>query len=176
MDLFTAQELATRLMREWECDGWNFRWSNGKRQLGCATHKRNRITGEISNREIRLSRHLVTHNDVDEVQDVILHEIAHVKAGLDNGHNHVWRSWARKVGARPERLADTSRVNTVEPKYLVVCTGCDVLIRKAHRRIKLDGRYCRSCGVTAYRSGSAKLQMQMNPKRGQVVDRDDNSH
>lgn len=164
MDLLTAENLAIRLMREWGCDGWTFRWSNGKRQLGCAFRQRNRVTGQMARQEIRLSRHLVAHNDEEEVRDVILHEIAHVKAGPGHGHDEHWKAWARIVGARPSRCVDANRVRMVEPKYIVVCGCCNRSIRKAHRRIRLGRRYCRSCGPASLN----RLELRLNPLRGQV--------
>ena len=165
MNLMLAEELAKHLMKQWNVgEEWKFIWSNGKRQLGCAAETRKRLTGEIVKRQLRLSRHLVRHNEEEEVRDVILHEIAHILAGLEHGHDAVWKEMARKVGARPERCADTSKVKVVEPKYIVVCTLCETTIRKSHRRVRLERRYCRTCGTPSV----GKLEMRWNPKRGNV--------
>lgn len=165
MNLLLAEKLAKYLMRQWEVgDEWEFVWSNGKRQLGCATETRNRQTKVVSKRQLRLSKHLVRHNEESEVRDVILHEIAHIKAGLDNGHNHIWKQWCVRVGARPERCADTNKLKVVEPKYIVVCTLCETTTRKADRRIRLQRRYCGKCGTKSV----GKLEMRWNPERGQA--------
>ncbi len=148
MQLYDAEQLAHRLMREFECDGWAFRWTYGKRQCGCASHKRNRRTGEITDRHLGLSRHLVGLNEFDVVNNTIRHEIAHIKAGLDNGHNHVWRAWCLRTGARPERC--TSSANMPDPAWKAICTLCDAVLARRHRRTKkLHRAYCNHCGPTS---------------------------
>lgn len=145
-----AEKLALHLMAKWKCDGWAFKWSHGKRQLGCAAIRKNRATGEVVSRQLRLSRYLVDLNHEPEVRDTILHEIAHIKAGLENGHNSVWKAWCVKVGARPERCYDASQVNVVAPKYLIVCKSCNKVIGKRMRRMRdIKRRYCKSCGPTS---------------------------
>ena len=53
MERTDAELLARSLMKEWNCEGWRFVWSNGKRQLGAvvqgvvpgtAGHVRLRVT------------------------------------------------------------------------------------------------------------------------------------
>lgn len=153
VDSGEAQQLALDLMQENGLleEGWVFRWSRGKRQLGMAQIRRLRhpATGKlIEHKTIKLSRHLVALNDEPAVRDTILHEIAHALAGLDNGHNHVWRSVCRRIGARPQRLAGEA-VAVVEPRYVIVCGRCDRRLAKRHRRPGLERLarcYCTWCG------------------------------
>ena len=153
MDLHQAEQLARDLMDEHgvTADGWQFAWSNGKRQLGAAQirRKKNPKAGKVvEQKRIKLSRHLVRLNDDDEVRDTILHEIAHAIAGLENGHNAKWKAVCRRIGAKPQRLAGEG-VNVVEARYTIVCGICEKGIGKRHRRMRkdrLDASYCRSCG------------------------------
>lgn len=148
MERDDAYQLAKELMQKWHCDDWSFRWSRGKRQLGAAAEQVHRVTGEIIRRELRLSRHLVDLNDEETVRDVILHEIAHIKAGLKNGHNKVWREWCRKVGAKPERCANQGEVNLPPAKLQVLCPQCESASPRQRRPRKgvLKRMYCKKCG------------------------------
>jgi predicted SprT family Zn-dependent metalloprotease len=163
MNLTLAQRLAEHLMAKWEVGSeWVFVWSNGKRQLGAAVWSK--PNAKRFRRELRMSRHLVRNNGEDEVRDTILHEIAHIKAGHEAGHGPLWKHWARTVGAKPVRCADTSEVKMVQPLYIVVCTLCESVTSKKHRRVRLARRYCRSCGTKS----TGKLEMRYNPEAGQV--------
>lgn len=158
-----AEQLALSLMRHWNCVGWDFKWSHGKRQMGSAVVRRNRSTGEVISQELRLSRYLVDLNDETEVRETILHEIAHIKAGVHNGHNHVWKKWCRKVGAKPERCYNPSQLNLVEPNYLIDCAACDEVIGKRMRRVRdISKLYCKKCGP----SSVGRLKLRLNPNRG----------
>lgn len=153
MHLYQAEQLARSLMQQHGLlrDGWRFRFSNAKRQLGSAHIRRQRdpATGRtIRIKTIRLSRHLVTLNTEHEVRDTILHEIAHALAGLSNGHNAKWKAVCRRIGARPVRLAG-EEVIAPAPRYRVVCNACRRVLAHRHRRVapaSLRRSYCRSCG------------------------------
>lgn len=148
-----AEALARALMQQHGLTdaGWDFKWSHGKRRLGATQigKTRDRKTGRLKEtRAIVLSRHLVDLNPEPVVRDVILHEIAHALAGIQNGHNHVWREMCMKVGAKPQRLAD-EQVVTVQGRYAVVCTQCNEELTRRHRRTapaKLRRAYCKACG------------------------------
>ncbi len=153
LTLDEAERLARSLMRQHGviADGWVFQWSSAKRRLGAAgiTQRRDPKTGSVQTvKAIRLSKHLVAMNPEPVVRDVILHEIAHAMAGLENGHNHVWRAACEQVGAKPQRLADTS-VRVIEGRYTIVCGQCDKALGTRHRRSspKTMARvYCKRCG------------------------------
>ena len=163
MNLLLAEKLAKYLMKQWEVgDEWKFVWSNGKRQLGGAVQSK--PGAKRFRRELRMSRHLVRHNDEDEVRDTILHEIAHIKAGHEAGHGPLWKRWARTVGAKPVRCADAAEIKMPQAKYIVVCTVCSKTTSKVHRRVRLARRYCRHCGPNSL----GKLEMRHNPEAGQV--------
>ena len=148
-----AEQLAKSLMAKHgvTADGWRFDWSRGKRNLGETSIRqtRDRKTGKVKKiKAIRLSKHLVAMNPEPVVRDVILHEIAHALAGIENGHNHNWKAACRKVGAKPQRLADES-VAVVKGRYAIVCGLCEEQLTHRHRKPALktlNNAYCRHCG------------------------------
>lgn len=161
MERAGAEKLARELMLQWDCSEWEFRWSRGKRQLGCASCRINTLTGEITERQLRLSRHLVDLNDEATVRDVILHEIAHIKAGPKNGHNKVWKEWCRKVGAKPQRCASPKEVNLPPARLHIVCPSCGKASPRQRRPSPsvLKRIYCRDCGKKAT---LGKMRLQAN--------------
>ncbi|MFW6058814.1 MAG: SprT-like domain-containing protein [Phycisphaeraceae bacterium] len=169
MEAREARQLALDLMGKHGLlqRGWTFQWSRGKRQLGAAEVRRQRDprTGKIiEQRTIKLSRHLVALNDEAEVRETILHEIAHAIAGVRNGHNEVWKSVCRRIGAKPQRLAGET-VATVEPRYTIVCGRCDRSLGKRHRRVRphrLARTYCAWCGRRSL--GMLRLEERPSPQ------------
>jgi predicted SprT family Zn-dependent metalloprotease len=143
-----AAALARRLLREFDLADVKFAWSNGKRILGQAVWQR--WAGQSVVRTLKLSRYLVDRNGFDAVNDVIRHEIAHFKAGKEANHGPLWKQWARICGARPERCASPSQVDMPEPKYAVVCTCCNSIVARRHRRnLDLSSRLCKGCGIAS---------------------------
>lgn len=95
--------------------GWHFRWDKALRRLGC-TH--------YGTRTITLSRPLCESISRKAAQEVILHEIAHAKAGHKAGHGPVWQAEARALGSNASRCYDASEVTKVAPKWVGVCPVC----------------------------------------------------
>ena len=138
MRLVDAEILACKLMREWDVgEEWKFKWTRGKREMGRAANIR-------GNKYLALSRYHVELNDEEEVRETILHEIAHIKAGLHNKHNRIWKSWAVKVGANPCR---TGHSNMPTRKWACICLVCrEILFTRHSRRLKLHRYICPTCG------------------------------
>lgn len=42
----------------------------------------------------------VINNDIEEVKNTILHEIAHALVGLGHGHNKIWQQKAIEIGVK----------------------------------------------------------------------------
>lgn len=90
-----AKQLCEELMIENKLNKqWKFEWLNAKRTLG-------RCDYEL--KIIYLSKRFVDVNNLHEVKNTILHEIAHAKC-RKHGHNKYWRKWCVKLGARPVRI------------------------------------------------------------------------
>lgn len=79
---------------------WHFDFESCKRTLGRCHYYAKKIT---------LSKWYVELNSEDDVEDTILHEIAHALSFLrygikGKGHGKLWKQVCREIGARPERL------------------------------------------------------------------------
>lgn len=162
MDERHARQLAEHLMRQHGLldAGWRFAWGHGHRRLG-SVQVRAGCTGPPT-RTLRLSRHLVDLNDEPVVRDVILHEIAHALVGVENGHGPAWRAACRRIGARPQRLADAS-VRVPTPPLALVCGQCQTIVAKRYRRPVrrwLARAYCRHCGPASLGALQCKAHTQ----------------
>lgn len=125
MNLTTAEKLTVSLMKEhgiWD-KGWRFEWDNAMRRFGVCNYRK---------RTIGLSKNLVSLNDVEQVKDTILHEIAHAIAGNQAGHGWEWKRECVRIGARPERCYTTENTTVPQMKYYAVCKACG----KEHQRQK----------------------------------------
>jgi predicted SprT family Zn-dependent metalloprotease len=132
-----AEALALPLMQQWGLTkfGWSLSFSKARFALGQC---------HFAKKQIRLSIYLLALNEQEKVKDIILHEIAHALAGPEAGHGPLWRAWARKVGAQPER-----RINANIPPgdWSSTCRACGLthtMYRKPKRQYYCQ---CRKSGV-----------------------------
>ena len=97
--------------------GWTVKFDNAKRRLGCCIY---------STRQISLSRGYMLANTLEQMDDVIRHEIAHAIAGGAAGHGAGWVAACRITGARAERCHNSDQHGTVVPPsaWLLVCPKC----------------------------------------------------
>lgn len=93
---------------------------------------------------VEIARWLLEEGDAGHILDTVRHESAHVLAGHedpDAGHGPIWKRWARRLGARPERscrdrdLAARSPTARLGPKWALRCWGCQ---RHVAFRFRLD--------------------------------------
>lgn len=122
MKLDDARILAELWMEHHGLRHWRFEFDRAVRRFGCCYALQRKIT---------LSRTLVELNDEHEVEDVILHEIAHALAPLGEHHGPKWKEIAASIGARPERRYSRERVRV--PVFVAACNGCGREIRTARR-------------------------------------------
>ena len=71
MNLKDAEELALSLMRKHGLSHWEFGFDRAKRRFGACNFSKKRIS---------LSKYLTEVNEIEQVRDTILHEIAHALA------------------------------------------------------------------------------------------------
>jgi predicted SprT family Zn-dependent metalloprotease len=147
-----ARDLAIRLLEEHGLTalGWRFLFDNARRRFGSCRYGSKRIT---------LSRPLTLLNDIGEVRDTLLHEIAHALSPGD-GHGRRWRAKCVQIGARPKRCFDDTTV--VAPpraaaKYQFGCNACEWWVDR--RRLTISRYICKKCrGELLYREkGSQQL-------------------
>ncbi|MDR1807488.1 MAG: SprT-like domain-containing protein [Propionibacteriaceae bacterium] len=68
---------------------WSFDFDHARTRVGCCHYGDRRIT---------LSRHLVLYLTAPEVDQALLHEIAHALVGAKAGHGPAWRKQAARLG------------------------------------------------------------------------------
>jgi SprT protein len=135
-----VEQRAATLLLENNLHEWSFGFDNAKTRFGQCDHKRHRIS---------LSRHLSVTNSEDDVEQVILHEIAHALAGSKEGHGRAWLAIARSLGYRGGRThsavvpTDTAKwrglcpvghevVRFRKPKRTMSCAKCSARFSEAH--------------------------------------------
>lgn len=88
--------LAERKMAEHlDLQVWSFAWDNAKRRAGLCNYNEKRIS---------ISTYYAQVHSLDEVMQVVLHEVAHALAGKDAGHTKKWLSVAKSIGYRAEKF------------------------------------------------------------------------
>ncbi len=102
-------------------------------------------------KKITLSEWYVFHNDESDVEDTILHEIAHALDYMERGrsaHDRNWRKWCLRVGANPQRCGKSDLIRPDNHyKYVDKCCG------KTYRRHRMSLNrmyYCPSCKGSLY--------------------------
>ena len=119
---------------------WHFDFEACKRTLGRCHYNLKKIT---------LSKWYVELNGEDDVEDTILHEIAHALSFLrygskGKGHGRLWKNICKEIGARPERLhKGILEYPNNHHKYVDTC-GCDITYKR--HRIRKGSQYrCPKC-------------------------------
>lgn len=131
-----------------ECD---VRYTNSVKKLGAVVRD---WDGNIVRFEF--SKHLHKATD-DQIQDTILHEIAH---GLDimqrgtSDHGPRWKEIAMSIGANPASKAKEAVFGREMYRYHLVCDTCGEIV--GHRRtmqqktrVKISHSYHPTCGTSS---------------------------
>jgi predicted SprT family Zn-dependent metalloprotease len=129
-----VRTLAIELMSRHGLNDWTFAFNRRKSTLGLC---------RFGMKAIELSIYLVDRNELDEIRDTILHEIAHALVGPGHGHDAVWRRKAAEIGARPKRCGQALMP---EGRWQARCGGCGQAFSRHRRPKRLRGWFCRSCG------------------------------
>lgn len=134
MDLRDAQLMALELIRAHAPEGTYFAWSHRTSALGD-------YKGSL--KRIRLSMRYTRTNSPEVVKDIILHEIAHARAGVGAGHGDVWKKECNLLGCVPEACKDVDFLTVQPPSGGVraTCPRCATTHWRARMPTK---RY--SCG------------------------------
>jgi len=113
--------------------GWSFGFDNAKRRAGQCDYNARRIT---------VSRYLAARYADDEIHQVLLHEVAHAKAGHRAGHGPKWLSVARGLGYEGARLHEGESAHELAP-WIGHCPSGHVHHRYRKPTVPLS---CRLCG------------------------------
>lgn len=127
-----VEQRAATLLRENNLHTWSFGFDNAKTRFGQCDHRRQRIT---------VSRHLSASNSEEDVEQVILHEIAHALAGSTEGHGRAWLVIARSLGYRGGRT-HSAAVPTDTAKWRGRCPAGHEVIRFRKPQRKMSCAKC----------------------------------
>jgi len=129
--------------------------NNTVNTLASIRYIRNKITRDIIS-TFRMSKHAIQVLPNKTFYEIILHEIAHLKAGLNHQHDNVWKMHCYNLGIRPERttlinkeidcyLSSKKAQNTI---WIYLCPECNRLHKKRRGgyRVKYSTWICR-CGT-----------------------------
>ena len=114
-----VKQRAEILLLQHNLSDWSFDFDHAKTRFGQCDHKRKHIT---------LSRYLSAASSEDEVEQVILHEIAHALAGSKEGHGARWLTIARSIGYRGGRT-HSAAVPVEHAKWRGICPAGHEVIR-----------------------------------------------
>ena len=125
-------ELANRLFQKHGLVNYSFGFDRAVRRAGLCNYTQRRIT---------LSKHFVANAEMDGIEQVLLHEIAHALAGQSAGHGKTWRAKATELGYRHEKLSGEAVSKSVA-KWVGVCPG-----NHSHYRMRKPTRMlsCKHC-------------------------------
>ena len=117
---------------------WSFQFDNGRKRAGSC---------QYGTQVISLSYEFAKHAPEDEIQDTILHEIAHALVGKAHNHDDVWQATAIEIGCSGRRCHD---LQFTLPRYIVQCEhGCWVATAERRRHNVI----CKRCrGALVYQT------------------------
>jgi predicted SprT family Zn-dependent metalloprotease len=132
MDLAIAERMARFLMRKHGLfPEWKFGFDRAVLRFGSCQWRRKKIT---------LSASLTELNDVDQVRDTILHEIAHALAPPRAGHGKKWKQIAKAIGCNAMRCYG-DEVVAPKAKFVGRCPKCSLKVER-NRRNRLSCAKC----------------------------------
>lgn len=128
--------------------GFDFKWIKSKKTFGQCSTVRNRLTKEFVKGRcfIKLSPYLVELNSEEEVEDTILHEIAHaldvIRNGVSSGHGYPWKKICVEIGAKPVRCYKSEHnggdIKTPKGKYMLIVESTREVVRYYHKKPSRD--------------------------------------
>ena len=122
MNLQEAKLLAELWLEHHDLKDWKIAFDKAKLRFGKCVYRE---------KIIYLSQYLVLLNAEKDVEETILHEIAHALVGQGQGHNYIWRAKANAIGCSSNRCFSAEIVQP-QGKYKAVCNTCGAVSHK-HR-------------------------------------------
>jgi hypothetical protein len=160
-------EYAQSVAEELGIENVTFKFSSSKRSLGRAKASRDRVTGELFNFRITLSRAWFVDIGMPRIveamkeegcdngyepeaflDDVIRHELAHVLNYIELGksdHGPDWKAACARTGANPNRTCDVpDSIKKLIAPWMRVCRDCGQRIYY-YGKPKSSRKVCGSC-------------------------------
>lgn len=103
---------------------WSFGWDSAKRRLGVCKYDQKLIS---------LSRYFVDLHSLQEIDQVMRHEIAHALAGPNAGHGSKWKRIATEIGYNHKKISG-DEIGNATAKLIGTCPAGHVVYR--HRKPK----------------------------------------
>ncbi|MDG1981530.1 MAG: SprT-like domain-containing protein [Alphaproteobacteria bacterium] len=94
----------------------------------------------FNEKKISFSRNFIKNSSKEDIQDTILHEIAHAIVGPKHGHDKVWKAMASKLGCSAKRC---HTLEFSDYKWIRFCAN-HCWKQKVHRR--KSNLICKKCG------------------------------
>ena len=114
-------------------DGWTFGFDLAPSRAGVCRYQERRI-------DLSVSYCLAATRS--DIQDTILHEIAHAIVGPRHNHDKVWKAKAREIGCLGERC---HRVHHTAAKWVGECRCGQQWFRQVLQRRMMSNRVCAKC-------------------------------
>lgn len=150
MDLNLVEARARDLLDQHGLVTWQFAWDHARRRAGQTVFGPNKIT---------LSKVLMKLYSPEQVDQVILHEIAHALVGPKHNHDATWRRTAARIGVVRPR-ASLKNAPSPEPRWIGTCPAG----HEVHRFRRPTS--VQSCSICNPRFSRAHLiTWHMNPAR-----------
>lgn len=105
--------LASELFQKHGITNYSFGFDRAVRRAGLCDYRKRRIT---------VSKHLVQNGDLDQIEQVLLHEIAHAIVGQAAAHGRLWKQKATELGYRHQRI-DGNSIAKSSAKWHGLCPG-----------------------------------------------------
>jgi SprT protein len=125
-------ELAAKLFQYHGLINYSFGFDRAVRRAGLCDYSRKRIS---------LSKHLVATADLDQIEQVLLHEIAHALVGQAAGHGSIWKNKASEIGYRHEKI-DGNQIARESAKWQGLCPGGHQHFRSRKPTRPLSCKHC----------------------------------
>lgn len=143
--------------------GWTIEYTKKKNSAGTCIRRRNRSTGEITNKRVALSMHFLSQSvnlgegKGTEWEEVIRHELAHavdIEMRGVSDHSTIWKAVAKEMLSNGERTFTEDNLKDEKPsKYTLKCVeeGCDYK-RPSYKKRKENAR-SKPCCEPCYKEG-----------------------
>lgn len=112
------------MIKHLDMDLWSFGWDSAKKRLGVCKYDQHLIS---------LSRYFVDLHSIEEIDQVMRHEIAHALAGPKAGHGPRWKKIATDIGYNHKRISG-DEIGNATAKLIGTCPNGHIVYR--HRQPK----------------------------------------
>ena len=127
-----GQDLVARLLGP----NWSFGLDHARTRLGACHYAEHKIT---------CSRYLVAYLADDEVEQVILHEVAHGLVGQGAGHSKVWQRQAKALGYTGGRTIEVPEAR-LSARWRGTCPLGHEVLRHRRPTRRVDCGLCYKAG------------------------------